>query len=78
MRKVAVFGNAAAGKSPLARRMAELTQLPLSPLDTIQYQRGGGKVPHEEYLTAHAELLTRDERIIDGFGCVPSAARREY
>lgn len=76
MRKVAVFGNAAGGKSTLARRVAELTGLPLYPLDKIQYRRGGGKVPHEEYLRAHADLLTRDQWIIDGFGCVPSAWER--
>jgi cytidylate kinase len=29
MRKVAVFGNAGAGKSTLARQLAELTGLPL-------------------------------------------------
>ena len=76
MQKVAVFGNAAGGKSTLARRMAELTRLPLYPLDIIQYRRGGGKVPHEDYLNAHADLLTRDRWIIDGFGCVPSAWER--
>jgi len=76
MKKVAVFGNAAGGKSTLARRLAELTRLPLYPLDTIQYRRGGGKVPHEEYLRAHADLLARDQWIIDGFGSVPSAWER--
>jgi adenylate kinase family enzyme len=76
MKKVAVFGNAAGGKSTLARRVAELTRLPLYPLDAIQYRRGGGKVPHEEYLKVHADILTRDQWIIDGFGCVPSAWER--
>jgi adenylate kinase family enzyme len=76
MKKVAVFGNAAGGKSTLARRLAQLTQLPLYPLDTIQYRAGGGKVPHEEYLKAHADLLSRDQWIIDGFGCVPTAWER--
>jgi adenylate kinase family enzyme len=76
MQKVAVFGNAAGGKSTLARRMAELTRLPLYPLDIIQYRRGGGKVPHEDYMKAHADLLKRDRWIIDGFGCVPSAWQR--
>lgn len=76
MKKVAVFGNAAGGKSTLARRLAELTRLPLYPLDTIQYRTGGGKVPHEEYLKAHADLLSREKWIIDGFGCVPSAWER--
>lgn len=76
MKKVAVFGNAAGGKSTLARRLSELTRLPLYPLDTIQYKRGGGKVAHEVYLEAHADLLARDQWIIDGFGCVTSAWER--
>jgi hypothetical protein len=37
---------------------------------------GGGKVPHDEYLKAHAELLARDRWIIDGFGCIKSAWER--
>jgi adenylate kinase family enzyme len=76
VKKVAVFGNAGGGKSTLARRLAELTGLPLYSLDMIQFKTGGGKVPHEEYLRAHAELLRRDEWIIDGFGSVASAWER--
>jgi adenylate kinase family enzyme len=76
MKKVAIFGNAGAGKSTLARRLADLTGLPLYPLDLIQYKRGGGKVPHEDYLKTHAELIGRDEWIIDGFGCAASAWER--
>jgi adenylate kinase family enzyme len=60
MRKVAVFGNAGGGKSTLARQLAEVTRLPLYPLDTIQFKPGGGEVPHAEYLKAHKELLSRD------------------
>jgi hypothetical protein len=60
----------------LARRLAELTRLPLYPVDMIEFRPGGGKVPHEEYLEAHADLLTRDRWVIDGFGCVPSAWAR--
>jgi adenylate kinase family enzyme len=76
LKKIAVFGNAGGGKSTLAKRLAELTGIPLYPLDTIQYRAGGGKVPHEEYLTAHAELLLREAWIIDGFGCRKSAWQR--
>ena len=76
MRKVAVFGNAGGGKSTVARQLAEVTQLPLYPLDTIQYKPGGGEVPHAEYLKAHKELLSRDAWIIDGFGCVASVWER--
>jgi len=76
MKRIAVFGNTGGGKSTLARQLAELTGLPLYPLDLIEYRAGGEKLPHEEYLKAHAELLLRDEWIIDGFGCVASAWER--
>ena len=76
MKKVAVFGNAGGGKSTLAKRLAELTRLPLYPLDMIQYRAGGGEVPRDDYLRAHALLLARDEWVIDGFGCVKSAWER--
>ena len=76
MRKVAVFGNAGGGKSTLARALAGLTNLPLYPLDMIQYRAGGGEVPRDQYLRAHAELLSRDAWIIDGYGCRASAWER--
>jgi adenylate kinase family enzyme len=76
MKKVAVFGNAGGGKSTLAKRMAELTRLPLYPIDMMQWGAGGRKVPHDEYLKAHAELLKQDRWVIDGYGCGPSAWER--
>jgi adenylate kinase family enzyme len=76
MKKVAVFGNAGGGKSTLAKRLAELTHLPLYPLDMMQFKAGGGEVPHDAFLNAHAELLRRDEWIIDGFGTLATAWER--
>jgi len=76
MRKVAVFGNAGAGKSTLARRLAEVTGLSLYPVDKIQFRAGGDAVPHAEYLKIHTDLLNRDQWIIDGYGCVVSAWER--
>ena len=76
VKRVAVFGNTGGGKSTLAKRLADLTRLPLYPLDMIQFRAGGGRVPHEQYLKAHADLLRQDEWIIDGFGCVASAWER--
>ena len=80
MKKVAVFGNAGGGKSTLARRLAELTRLPLYPLDMIQFRVSSDKlahkVPHDDYLQAHADLIRRDEWIIDGFDNVASAWER--
>ena len=68
MKKVAVFGNAGAGKSTLSKRLAEKTDLPLVVLDLIQYKAGGDKVPHEEYKTTHDRILQQDCWVIDGFG----------
>ena len=76
MKRVAVFGNAGGGKSTLARHLSELTGLPLYPLDLIQFRAGGGAVLHEDFLAAHAELLTRDEWIIDGYGSRATAWER--
>lgn len=71
-----MFGNAGGGKSTLARRLAQSTGLPLFVIDRLQWRAGGAKVPHDEYLRLHAELLGRDAWIIDGFGCVASAWQR--
>jgi len=73
VKRVAVFGNAGAGKSTLARRLANLTGIPLFPLDLLQWRPGDVKVPHEEYLEQHAQLLRRPAWIIDGYGCRKSA-----
>lgn len=71
-----MFGNTGGGKSTLASRLAEVTGLSLYVLDKIEYKAGGEKIPHEEYLRIHTDLLGRDEWIIDGFGCVASAWER--
>jgi adenylate kinase family enzyme len=84
MKKVAVFGNAGAGKSTLARQLSEISGLPLCALDLVQFREGrywpgekdGGKIPHNEYLKMHSELLAQDQWIIDGYGCIASAWER--
>jgi adenylate kinase family enzyme len=76
VKRVAVFGNAGGGKSTLARRLAELTRLPLHVVDMMQFRVGGVAVPHDEFLEAHAELLQRDAWIIDGYGSVELAWER--
>ena len=76
MKRVAVFGNAGGGKSTLARRLSELTGLPLYSVDSLKYRAGGGEVPEGEYLKAHGDLLHREAWIIDGFGSVATAWER--
>lgn len=76
MRRVAVFGNAGAGKSTLARQLAGLTHLPLHVIDEMQFKPGGEAVPEAEYLKAHADLIIRDQWIIDGYGTTATAFER--
>ncbi|MFY4730317.1 adenylate kinase [Nitrospira sp. BLG_2] len=76
MKRVAIFGNAGGGKSTLAKKLADITGLPLHPIDSIKYRPGGGEVPHVEYLEIHAGLLRNERWIIDGFGCAASAWQR--
>ena len=76
MKRVAVFGNAGGGKSTLARRLAELTGLPLHVVDMMQWSAGGVPIPHERFLRAHADILDRDEWIIDGYGTEATAWER--
>jgi len=76
MKRVAVFGNAGGGKSTLARRLAEVTRLPLHSVDMMQFTTGGDAVPHEKYLQAHAQVLRQDEWIIDGYGGIAPACER--
>ena len=74
--KVAVFGNTGGGKSTLSRRLAEMTGLPWVPLDSLQYQPGGSKVPHAEFKAAHDAILTQDQWIVDGFGSLDTVWNR--
>jgi adenylate kinase family enzyme len=52
MNKVAVFGNAEAGKSTLSKRLSEMTGLPMIALDLLRYEPGGAEVPYEIYKAA--------------------------
>jgi len=84
MNKVSVFGNAGGGKSALSRQLAEITGLPLYVLDLIQFRGGkyrpaekdGGKIPDDEYLKIHQDILAQDRWIIDGYGSLPSVWER--
>ena len=80
MKRVAVFGNAGGGKSTLARQLAKATGLPLYPIDIIKFRaatyRPDSAITQEEYQKLHADLLTQDRWIIDGFDSVGLAWER--
>ena len=66
--KIAVFGKPGGGKSTLSLQIAAATKLPLHQLDLVQYRRGGSKVPDDEFLGRHAEIMAQEEWVVDGFG----------
>ena len=77
MKKIAIFGNAGAGKSTLAKSLSEATGLPLHSVDKLKFRKGGAEIPHDDYLHNHRAILENEEAwIIDGFGCPPSAWER--
>ena len=71
-----MFGNAGGGKSTLARRLAEITGIPLYVIDVLRFPNGGPEIAREEYSRLHAELLTRESWIIDGFENAADAWQR--
>lgn len=74
MKKVAVFGKPANGKSTLSKQLAAATGIPLYPVDALLYQPNGQEVNQLQFEATHDEVLSSDEWIIEGFGPLSSLA----
>lgn len=68
MKKIAVFGKPANGKSTLSKKLAVATGIPLYALDSILYKPNGEEVNREVYENNHETILCSDSWIIEGFG----------
>jgi adenylate kinase family enzyme len=68
MTRIAVIGNAGGGKSTLARRLRDALQLPLHPVDQLQWLPGWKRVAAEDFAVVHARLVVEPRWIIDGWG----------
>lgn len=66
--KILIVGNAAGGKSRLARRLSEIYSLPLTHVDSIQFLPGMNIRPLDETRKTLAEVTNSSEWIIDGHG----------
>ena len=66
MRRILVTGNAGAGKSTLARRIAAELDLPCHGLDAVVWQPGWRKTPADERDRRIAELVRQEAWVIDG------------
>jgi adenylate kinase family enzyme len=63
-----IIGNGGGGKTTLALRLAESTGLPLTEVDTIQFQPGWVPTPVDEITTSLNDIQVGERWIIDGFG----------
>ncbi|GAA5213332.1 adenylate kinase [Corallincola platygyrae] len=67
MKKIAVFGKPANGKSTLSKKLAAATGIKLYALDSILYQPNGEEVERAQYEETHQRILSSEEWIIEGF-----------
>jgi adenylate kinase family enzyme len=66
VRRVVVLGRGGAGKSTFARRLGEMTGLPVDELDTLFWQPGLVPSDPGTWAARQQELLRRDTWILDG------------
>ena len=66
MERVMIIGCGGAGKSTLARKLGEITGLPVVHLDKLFWMPGWVHVSPEEFDVLHRETLAKDRWIVDG------------
>jgi len=66
--RVAIIGNAAGGKSTLARKLGKALDLPVVHVDSIQYRSGWQRTDTAECDRVLGLAALGDRWIIDGFG----------
>ena len=76
MRRIMIIGNAAGGKSRLARRAARAYGLPLRQIDLAQWRPGWVMAPERDVTAIHNDWLAKDRWVIDGFGPWPTIRTR--
>ena len=68
MARIVVIGNAAGGKSTLARHLAQRHALPLFEVDPLLWLPGWQLAPQADYARRHAEIVAQERWVIDGLG----------
>ena len=66
MKRVVILGRGASGKSTLAKRLGEISGLPVVELDKIFWRPGLVATPRDEWVAAQDLLVAKDGWIIDG------------
>ena len=68
MKKVAIFGKPANGKSTLSQQLASATGIDLYAIDSILYKPNGEEVSRRCYEQIHEGIIASEQWIIEGFG----------
>jgi adenylate kinase family enzyme len=68
MNKVMIIGNGGGGKTTLAYQVAKKYRLPLTEIDTLQFQSEWRRTPEPALRHAIKVLHDSDRWLIDGFG----------
>jgi len=66
VKRVVILGRGASGKSTLAKRLGEITGLPVVELDKVFWQPGLVATPRNEWTSAQELLVANDGWIMDG------------
>ena len=66
MRRVVILGRGGAGKSTLARRLGDITGLPVVELDKIFWRSGLLPTPRDEWIHLQQRLVREEKWIMDG------------
>ena len=66
MKRIMIIGSCGAGKSTLAKKIHDITQLPLIHLDKEYWQPGWVEPAPELWQQKNKELIQREQWIIDG------------
>ena len=66
MKRVMIPGRGASGKSTLARRLGEITGLPVVELDKVFWRPGFVATPRHERVAAQGLLAAKDGKILHG------------
>lgn len=66
MKKIIIIGCPGAGKSTFARKLKDMTGLPLYYLDMLWHKPDQTNIPKEEFDAHIREILEKDRWIIDG------------
>jgi adenylate kinase family enzyme len=67
MKKIAVFGKPASGKSTLSKNLSSSTGIHLFALDSMLYRSDGEEVERDTYEMMHERILSSEGWIIEGF-----------